>query len=80
MSCEINWQMQVSNFEIPCQTLTEINFGLVVLVVVAATMKVSIVGIYVVVVVVVVVVLVSSTLSSTMSLFCLLLSMSQDCD
>ena len=29
MSCEINRQMQVSNFEIPCQTLTEINFDLV---------------------------------------------------
>ena len=29
MSCEINWQMQVSNFEIPCQTSTEINFDLV---------------------------------------------------
>ena len=28
MSCEINWQMQTSNFEIPCQTLTEINFNL----------------------------------------------------
>ena len=29
MSCEINQQLQATNFKIPCQTSTEINFDLV---------------------------------------------------